>query len=245
MEQLLLPMIVTFYSFIGLLLGGIVGLTTRRIMEEQTFRLYALCGGILLALLLIEIIPETFSSYEIIGPLLGCTIGILMMRLIDHYCHHVVIHKNNQQTWQTFLFLSFAIFIHNLPSGFALGTAFTTHHESTLSFLLAIVIHHIPEGLALTISFLFTQHKYISFILVILLLSIILGLSTAFGMIINSKTIHLPGLIMGSAIGSLGYVTVHEMLWKAKKNLSLLSFLSWTFIGCLLIIVFIPFISHH
>lgn len=245
MERLLLPIIVTIYSFSGLLLGGIVGLATRRIMIEQTFRLYALCGGILLGLLLIEIVPETFSSYEIIGPLLGMAFGILIMRLMDHYCHHAVIHHNNQQTQQTFLFLSFAIFIHNLPSGFALGTAFATHHESTLSFLLAIIIHHIPEGLTLIISFLFTRHQYLSFILIILLLSIILGLSTAFGMIINSKSIHLPGLIMGSAIGSLGYVTVHEMLWKAKKNLSLFSFLSWTFIGCLLIIIFTPFMSHH
>ncbi|MFI8707121.1 ZIP family metal transporter [Bacillus sp. NPDC077411] len=245
MEQLLLPIIVTFYSFSGLLLGGIVGLATRRIMEKQTFRLYALCGGILLGLLLIEIIPETFSSYEIIGPLLGIASGILIMRLMDYYCHHVMLHNNNQPAQQTFLFLSFAIFIHNLPSGFALGTAFTAQHEATLSFLLAIIIHHIPEGLTLIISFLFTRHQYLSFILIIFLLSITLGLSTAFGMVINSKAIHLPGLIMGSAIGSLGYVTVHEMLWKAKKNLSLLSFLSWTFVGCLLIIIFIPFISHH
>lgn len=245
MDRLWLPIIVTFFSFGGLLLGGIVGLATKRIVEEQTFRLYALCGGILLGLLLFEIIPETFSSHEIIGPILGSTIGILMMRLIDHYCHQFMIHKNDHQTWQTFLILSFAIFIHNLPSGFALGTAFTTHHESTLSFLLAIIIHHVPEGLALIIAFLFTQHKYIPFILIILFLSIILGLSTAFGMIINSKTIHLPSLIMGSAIGSLGYVTIHEILWKAKQNLSLLSFLSWTVVGCLLIIVVMPFVSHH
>ncbi|MGG2015338.1 ZIP family metal transporter [Bacillus sp. S10(2024)] len=245
MERILFPIIVTFFSFGGLLFGGIVGLTTKRIIEKQTYHLYALCGGILLGLLLIEIIPETFSSYEIIGPILGSTIGILMMRLIDHYCHHFMIHNYDKQTWQPFSFLSFAIFIHNLPSGFALGTAFTTNHESTISFLLAIIIHHVPEGLALIISFLFTEHKYISFILIILFLSIILGLSTAFGMIINSKTIHLPGLIMGSAIGSLGYVTLHEMLWKAKKHLSLSSFLSWTFVGCLFIIVFLPFISHH
>ncbi len=31
---------------------------------------------------LLEIIPETFSSYEMIGPILGIAIGILIMELI-------------------------------------------------------------------------------------------------------------------------------------------------------------------
>ncbi len=55
-------------------------------------RLYALCGGILLGLLSLEIIPETFSSYEMIGPILGIAIGILIMSLLDNYCHHPMIY---------------------------------------------------------------------------------------------------------------------------------------------------------
>ncbi len=96
-------------------------------------RLYALCGGFLLGLLSLEIIPETFSSYEIIGPILY-SYRRLVMSLLDNYCHHPMIHKKDQQAWQTFLFLSFAIFIHNLPSGFALGTAFINHADSAIPF---------------------------------------------------------------------------------------------------------------
>ncbi|SDY81957.1 ZIP family metal transporter [Bacillus sp. 166amftsu] len=245
MERLWFPMIVTFFSFGGLLLGGAVGLATRQLIEEKMHRLYALCGGILFGLLSLEIIPETFSSYEIIGTTLGITIGILLMSLLDNYCHHPIIHKKHQQAWQTFLFLSFAIFIHNMPSGIALGAAFTNHDETAIPFLFAIVTHHIPEGLALIIPFLFTQHKYISFLLTILLLSIILGTGTIFGMMMHGKALHLQGLIMGSAIGSLGYVTIHEMLWKAKKHLSPFPFLSWSISGFLLITVFILFADHH
>ncbi|MGQ0416687.1 ZIP family metal transporter, partial [Bacillus sp. HC-TM] len=171
MERLWIPMIVTFFSFGGLLLGGAVGVATRQLIEEKMHRLYALCGGILFGLLSLEIIPETFSSYEMIGPILGIAIGILVMGLLDNYCHHPMIHKKDQQAWQTFLFLSFAIFIHNIPSGFALGTAFINHNDSAIPFLIAIVVHHIPEGLALIIPFLFTKHKYISFLLTTLLLS--------------------------------------------------------------------------
>ena len=77
----------------------------------------------------------------------------------------------------------------------------------------------------------FTKHKYISFLLTTLLLSLILGTGTVFGILIEGKALHLQGLIMGSAIGSLGYVTIHEMLWKAKKQLSFLTFLMWATSG--------------
>lgn len=132
-----------------------------------------------------------------------------------------------------------------MPSGFALGTAFINHADSAIPFLIAIVVHHIPEGLALIIPFLFTKHKYVSFLLTTLLLSLILGTGTVFGILMEGKALHLQGLIMGSAIGSLGYVTIHEMLWKAKKQLSFLTFLMWTTGGFLLIIVFTLLTGHH
>ena len=132
MERLWIPMIVTF-SFGGLLLGGAVGVATRQLIEEKMHRLYALCGGILLGLLSLEIIPETFSSYEMIGPILGIAIGILVMSLLDNYCHHPMIHKR-ATSMANLPFLSFAIFIHNIPSGFALGTAFINHNDSAIPF---------------------------------------------------------------------------------------------------------------
>ena len=89
----------------------------------------------------------------------------------------------------------------------------------------------------------FTKHKYISFLLTTLLF-LILGTGTVFGILIEGKALHLQGLIMGSAIGSLGYVTIHEMLWKAKKQLSFLTFLMWQLV-VLLITVFTLFAGHH
>ncbi|EOW9527159.1 ZIP family metal transporter [Bacillus cytotoxicus] len=245
MERLWIPIIVTFFSFGGLLLGGAVGVVTRQFIEEKMHHLYALCGGILLGLLSIEIIPETFSNYKAVSSILGIIIGILLMSLFDHHYHHSIVHTKKQQAWQTFLFLSFAIFIHNVPSGFALGSAFINHNESAIPFLLAVVIHHIPEGLALIIPFLFTKHTYISFLIVIFLLSIILGTGTIFGIIMEGKAAHLQGLVMGSAIGSLGYVTIHEMLGKAVKNLSPIAFLFWSISGVLFITFFTFFAGHH
>ena len=100
------------FSFGGLLLGGAVGVATRQLIEEKMHRLYALCGGILLGLLSLEIIPETFSSYEMVGPILGIAIGILVMSLLDNYCHHPMIHKKiNKHGKPSFFSLSLYLFI--------------------------------------------------------------------------------------------------------------------------------------
>lgn len=100
------------FSFGGLLLGGAVGIATNQLIEEKMHRLYALCGGILLGLLSLEIIPETFASYEIIGPILGIAIGILVMSLLDNYCHHPMIHKKiNKRGKLSFFFLLLYLFI--------------------------------------------------------------------------------------------------------------------------------------
>ncbi len=168
MERLWIPSDSYIFSFGGLLLGGAVGIATRQLIEEKCIVYMHYVAEFYFRLLSLEIIPETFSSYEMIGPILGIAIGILIMSLLDNYCHHPMIHKKSTGM-ANLPFSLFAIFIHNIPSGFALGTALLI--MLTLPYLLiAIVVHHIPEGLALIIPFLFTKHKYISFLLTTLLL---------------------------------------------------------------------------
>ncbi len=151
-------------------------------------------------------------------------IGILVMSLLDNYCHHPTIHKKiNKHGKLSLFFLLLYLFII-CRVALALGTAFINHADSAIPFLIAIVVHHIPEGLALIIPFLFTKHKYISFLLTTLLLSLILGTGTVFGILMEGKTLHLQGLIMGSAIGSLGYVTIHEMLGRQRNSFLSLHF---------------------
>lgn len=207
--------------------------------------LYAFCGGLLLALLTLEIIPETFSTYHAIGPLLGITIGVLFMIIIHALSHTSHTHQNEQQPLQSFLFLSLAIFIHNVPNGIALGAALANDSTFSFSLLLAIILHHIPEGLALIIPFFFTHYRYPFFLLMIFILSATLGFSTIVGNMLGDITMNLKGIIMGSAIGSLSYVTVQEMLKKAYNQMTLTSFSLWVFIGFFIIKVYMSLVVHH
>ncbi|MDH8001271.1 ZIP family metal transporter [Bacillus cereus] len=239
------PLIAIVFAFGGLLLGGAIGIITKQFMEEQTYNLYAFCGGVLFGLLCLDLIPDTFSEHSPIGPILGIVLGFLFMMLAHTYFH---VHKQkgeNQQALQIFLFLSLAICIHNIPTGMALGSALVHNKELGSSLLLAITIHHIPEGLALIIPFLFTKSKTVIFVITVLLLSVVLGMSTILGGFIQSEAIHLRSIIMGSAIGTLGYVAIYEMLWKAKRKMNPISFFIFTLTGLAMVQMYIKYFMGH
>ena len=60
-------MIVTFFSFGGLLLGGAVGVATRQLIEEKMHRLYALCGGFYLAFYPLKLFLKHFQATKWLG----------------------------------------------------------------------------------------------------------------------------------------------------------------------------------
>ncbi len=245
MDLFMLPLTAVTFAFGGLLFGGIVGFITKQLIEEKMYGLYAFCGGALISLLCLELIPETFSAYHSAGPGLGITFGLLFMMLIDTYFHSSTAERRSLQAFQAFLFLALAICIHNIPTGIALGSSMVTNEETSSSLLLAVVFHHIPEGLALIIPFLFTPSKLTSFLLTILILSFVLGMGVFIGGAIQTKANHLQGIIMGSAVGTLSYVAIHEMLWKAKQKLFFLPFLLYSSAGAIIVKLYFDLFMHH
>jgi ZIP family zinc transporter len=232
----------TIFSFGGLLLGGTVGVITKQVMEEKMYHLYAFCGGVLVGLLCLELVPDTFSEYSPIGPLLGVGIGFLFMILVHTNFHDHKSSSREQEALHAFLFLSLAVCIHNIPTGMAFGSILANDKESAFTFLLAIVFHHIPEGLSLMILFLFTRYKFLSFIGTIFLLSIVLGVGTLVGGLVQSDSKQLQGIVMGIAIGTLGYVAIYEILLKAKHQMKLVSFLIFVLSGFVIVQVYIHFL---
>jgi ZIP family zinc transporter len=240
-----IPFMATLFAFGGLLLGGTVGVVTKQVMTKRMYHLYAFSGGVLFGLLGLELVPETFTEYPPIGPLLGVGIGFLLMILVHTYFHHHKSIGKEQEAFQAFLFLSLAICIHNIPTGMAFGSVLVHNEELAFTFLLAIVFHHIPEGLSLMIPFLFTRSTFSSFLGITLLLSAVLGLGTLLGGLVQGESMPLQGVVMGMAIGTLGYVALCEMLLKAKKQIKLVSFLTFALSGFVMVKAYVHIFMEH
>jgi zinc transporter, ZIP family len=213
MELLMIGLFVMSFVFIGTWAGGGVLWFSQNRLVLRKDMIILLCGGILVGLLVFEIIPEAFSNFEKKGLLLGLLAGVIVMYLVDHWLHPV--------NKTPFFLLSIAFVLHNVPTGIGLGI-YLNQGEGTLfssPFLVAMFFHHIPEGLALMASAIYANVSFLLFTLVTFLLAFLFGVSATFGnTFFEFQNVRASTLLMGTSIGTLCFITLHEFLGKSLRK---------------------------
>ena len=212
---------------IGALLTLILGTRT----EKMISIFLAFAGGVMMSIALIELIPEAIEYGGMIIAAVGLAAGIVMVlafhSLIDmlsskgkkreklhgnytEYLHASDINKKSML--RSGIVMLFAIALHNIPEGLAMGAA--GHHDVALGISLAILIglHNVPEGMAVSaplISGGLTKGKVLC---LTLLAGATTAIGTAFGIFfggISDVTLALSFAIAG---GAMLYVVLGEIL---------------------------------
>ncbi|MEH7013250.1 hypothetical protein V7087_20975 [Neobacillus niacini] len=112
--------------------------------------------------------------------------------------------------------------------------------------LAAFILHHIPEGMILMSLIPITKMKYRLFTIFCSTLSIVIGMNIFMGMNMRWDSIKWNTVMMGMTIGTLGYVTFYELLWKKSKNLPKGKVALIVLLGMIVIHYFVRFFpSHH
>jgi zinc transporter, ZIP family len=219
-EAINMGMYISFLILLGTLVGGGAVVFIRKVLHRNYLYLNVFCGGMLAGLLGFDLVPEMIDTYQPIGIFSGIGLGIFFMVLIDKYTHKAK--HLHVEHFDTLAMLFVALLFHSIPTGIALGMNVENSHFQDPALLSAILIHQIPEGMVLMVSVLYARIKVKTFWLLCLLLSLSIGINTFLGITLEVHSIKLRTLFMGAAIGTLGYVTFHEILWKGiKKQLTM------------------------
>jgi zinc transporter, ZIP family len=221
------------FIFLGTLSGGIAVMFISKVFNKNSFYLNLFCGGILAGILGFDLIPELMTNYRPVGIMAGIAIGIFFMLLMDRFIHNTKYAKIDHP--ETFMLLFLALLFHSIPSGIALGIDFQVDHFQDSSLLGAILIHHIPEGMVMMVSVIYSRMKVNVFLIFCLLLSLAVCINTFLGITLDFQSIKLRTMFMGTAIGTLGYVSFYEILWKGLKE----HFTLKMFIAAMLGIIFL------
>jgi ZIP family zinc transporter len=218
-------------SLLGLGAGGMIGKLVCAVCKGGIHYVYSCCGGMLFGLLCFEIIPHSLHYYHLTGVAVGMVNGYLFMVLLESYLHkHTVAHE---RLWPFLLFIALAL--HTIPSGLSIGVTMGYSSFLTSSFLMALIIHQVPEGVALMVSLSAGKWNEWFFLLIALLLAATLGISMLAGHEIQVESVKMNALLAGTAIGTFGYVTINDMLWKSFRELNFLQFIGTTLLGLLVI----------
>ncbi|MEG1536580.1 MAG: ZIP family metal transporter [Clostridia bacterium] len=136
---------------IGTFCGGLfVFLPSKNTEKLQTISL-GLAGGFMIAMVLFDIIPQIVEQTNLLVGLLGMSIGILLIVLLNFEMNQPFALKllskgSGKSRTAEGLVLLLAIGLHNFPEGMAIGSMELV--DKGLEFAILMTIHNIPEGMA-------------------------------------------------------------------------------------------------
>jgi ZIP family zinc transporter len=214
-------------------LGSVLTIFIGGHMEKMIGILLSFAGGVMISIVFLELIPVAVDHSGYLISILGIIFGALLVWVLDiymdkrdkpakrksdvHESYADFFHSNDiiakkSTMIRSGMIMLFAIGLHNVPEGLAMGAA--GYHDITLGITLAIVIglHNIPEGMAISAPLIaggLSRFKTLT-------LTLMAGATTVFGAIagvlIGGISDFALALSFSVAGGSMLYVVIAEIL---------------------------------
>ncbi|WP_461864659.1 ZIP family metal transporter [Thermococcus sp.] len=212
-----------FYAglFVALMtsMGALVAIFAKRIPDSGVdFSLSFAAGVMMVAAFTSLILPAIESTGSFTPAAVGIALGVLLISAIDRYTPHEHLSKGYEgpeefrNRLKMVWLLVFAVIIHNLPEGLAVGTSIVYNLEVGLVTAIAIGIQDFPEGTVVSLPLAVLQKKRLQPIMT----GILSGVAEMAMVLVGAYFFTLFGWLLpyglGLAGGAMLYVTVKEMI---------------------------------
>lgn len=201
-------------GLLGTGLGGVLSFLIpvggKRILQ----RLMGFAGGMMIAVVCFDLIPEAFALAGVPIALLGVSLGagcILALDMGLDRTHHRAGRQSGAYI-QAGLLLGIGIAAHNLPEGLAIGSGLVAYPSLGLGLAIVIAAHNIPEGLAMAAPMRLGGMRRGRIVLWTLAAGLPTGLGAAMGLLLGQISAWAISLCLGFAGGAMLYVIGGEML---------------------------------
>ncbi|WFO76378.1 ZIP family metal transporter [Desulfurococcaceae archaeon MEX13E-LK6-19] len=146
----------------------------------------------------------------------GFVVGVVVVRLLDVVVPHMHVFKGYEgprppravrRAW----LLVFAMMIHNIPEGMAVGAAAIYSVHAGLSLAIAIGVQDIPEGLAVAMPLYASTHDKKKSVALGVLSGFLELLAAMIPLLVVTLVNYALPILMSLAAGAMVYVVVHEI----------------------------------
>jgi ZIP family zinc transporter len=219
-------------GFAATALGALPALALRGIPQRIEDTMLGFAAGMMLAASSFSLIlPGLDAGRHITGSgalgagvvVLGMALGVLLMLGLDEFTPHEhdqagpcgAGHENCARVW---LFV-FAIALHNLPEGMAIGVGFA--HEDLavgLPLTAAIAIQDVPEGLAVALAMAAVGFRPSFAVMVAIASGIMEPVGALLGVSLSSGLAIAYPIGLGLAAGAMLFVVSHEVIPETHRN---------------------------
>lgn len=213
-------------------LGALPALVLRGIPQRVEDSLLGLAAGMMLAASAFSLLlPGLEAGAEILGgePLgagvvvIGMALGVLLMLGLDEFTPHEhdklgPCGPGYERCGRIWLFV-FAIALHNLPEGMAIGVSFSQGDMTVgLPLTTAIALQDIPEGLAVALAMRSAGFTPAVAVLVAAASGVLEPLGALLGVGLSSGLAVAYPIGLGLAAGAMIFVVSHEVIPETHRN---------------------------
>lgn len=219
-------------GFVATAAGALPALVLKGLPQKLEDSLLGFAAGMMLAASAFSLLlPGLDAGESILGskPLgaaavvAGMALGVLLMLGLDQFTPHE--HEKTgpcgpgyQACTRIWLFV-FAIALHNLPEGMAIGVSFSQGDMSVgLPLTTAIALQDIPEGLAVALAIRAAGYSAVLAVLVAGLSGVLEPIGALLGVGLSSGMALAYPVGLGLAAGAMLFVVSHEVIPETHRN---------------------------
>ena len=219
-------------GFAATTLGALPALALRGIAQKTEDCLLGFAAGMMLAASAFSLIlPGLAAGAELLGHkglgagivVAGMTLGVLLMLGLDRFTPHEhdksgPCGPGHERCGRVWLFV-FAIALHNLPEGMAIGVSFAQNDLSVgLPLTIAIALQDIPEGLAVALALRGANFSPGKAVLVAAASGLLEPIGALLGVGLSSGLALAYPMGLGLAAGAMIFVVSHEVIPETHRN---------------------------
>ena len=212
----------TLAGVLGTGLGGLISVIAGNRRDNTLGFVLAFSGGIMLAVVFVDLFPEALRLGGIETSLIGLSLGIALLLLLDLYLphsHFLSLDGNDRHSrfLQSSILLGLGIAMHNLPEGLAIGAGYAVSEHLGLGLAVIIAIQNVPEGMAMggPMKAACIDDRHI--LLWSCLAGVPMGLGALMGAVLGTVSPKMLSLALGLAAGAMLYITFDELLPEAQE----------------------------
>jgi len=214
---------------VGMGLGGLITAMFGAKSDKLISIFLAFAGGVMLSIVFCDLLPEAVYHSNMFITLGGIVVGILVIMALNmvvdrlsksgklhgsfaEFFHEDEVLSKKRSMLRSGWIMLFAIALHNIPEGLAMGAA--GFHDMTLGLTIAIIIalHNIPEGMAISAPLIAGGLSQVKVIGLTVLVGATTILGSILGILIGGASDYALSISFALASGAMLYVVFCEIL---------------------------------
>lgn len=206
--------------------GALIGLAAKEISHRALCALVSFAAGALLAVTILQIIPEAVEMAGWGSTLASVAVAVVFFYLIGKYVSYICpacaasVADQQGAYLRLGILLMVALGLHSTVDGLAIAVGAEAAPVLGVLVLFAVSYHKVPEGLALASVARLAGMSRVRSLLITILIQLTTGLGAFIGLFIATRGLseHWLGLILGHAGGSFLYVVGFALFMEIREH---------------------------